>query len=130
MILQCEKKQDILDPSDKDIELVLKNLRSEGPCSFASLTSDNGSYVQVAGGRFTCLLEKKDSETGKHYRAYHEDSSTNFPDGSVLVFSGGEIPLKSDEWFNIDTVLLVFKSFLHNKKDFSERVAWRELQLD
>ena len=126
MILECENGKPINYPTKQQIEKILKSMRSEGPCSFASLTSKGGDYVQVAGGLYTCLLERRDVQNDKQYRAYHKTPSTPFPDGTILSFSGGDIALKKDEWFSIDDVLEVFQSF-SNQEDFPRDIYWREI---
>tara|TARA_B100000745_G_scaffold33146_1_gene20658 strand:+ start:1448 stop:1837 length:390 start_codon:yes stop_codon:yes gene_type:complete len=129
MILEIENKPEIKTPKPKDIERALKGLKSEGPSSFASLTSGSGDYVQVAGGKFTCFLEKRDSTSGAHYRAYSKKPSAPFPDGSILSFSGGDVALKHDEWLNIERVISVFIAFLEGD-DFPSDIHWREIDLN
>lgn len=126
MIFECERQQPIKDVSEKALVKALKSLRSYGPSSFASLTADDGSYVQVAGGAFTCMLEWKDAPSGKHYRGYQDNPSTPFPDGTVLAFSGGEIALKNNEWFNIDQAISVFEAFL-KKMEMPSYIKWRNI---
>ncbi|WP_133295988.1 hypothetical protein [Zooshikella ganghwensis] len=97
--MKCEGKKNIESPSEKQIVKALKSLKSFGPNSFAILSLPSGDFVQVAGGRMTCLLEKKVGST--IYRAYQSNPSTPFPDGTILSFSGGDVAMKNDEWFNI-----------------------------
>ena len=126
MLFECENQSPIHDVSEKAVVDALKRLRSYGPSSFASLTRDDGSYVQVAGGKVTCMLEKRDMASGKHYRAHQDSPSTPFPDGTILSFSGGDISIKNDEWFNIDQVVEVFTAFLRNQ-DMPKFVKWRDV---
>ena len=124
MILEIENQSTIIDVSEKVLIKKLKNLRSYGPSSFASLTNDNGSYVQLAGGGVTCMIEHFDSVMKIRKRAFHDFSSTQFSDGTRLVFGGGDIALKKDEWFNIEQSISIFTSFLGEKK-FPENISWR-----
>ncbi|WP_444933928.1 hypothetical protein [Microbulbifer sp. JTAC008] len=128
MILEVENRAKIESPTRKDIERALRSLKSEGPSSYASLTSPSGSYVQVGGGRFTCLLEKRGSSDGAQYRAYSNSPSVPFPDGSILSFSGGDIPLRNDEWFNIEKAIELFVAFASDA-DLPNDIFWREIAL-
>ncbi|WP_431035962.1 hypothetical protein [Pseudomonas yamanorum] len=105
---------------------ILKKLKSYGPSSFACITDDEGNYVQVAGGRFTCFIERYDAKSKKLFRGYHSNSSTNFEDGTLLSFGGGRVELKKDEWFNIDEVIEVFSLFSQNQP-LPENIHWREM---
>ncbi|WP_163836661.1 hypothetical protein [Spartinivicinus ruber] len=126
MILECEGKKSIVSPTEKQLINTLKTLKSHGPSSFASLTVSNGDYVQVAGGRMTCMLEKREGVS--QYRAYHDNPSTPFPDGTILSFSAGDIPLKNDEWFNIGEAIDAFTCFLKKNK-LPTSIKWRKVEL-
>ena len=126
MIFEYERQLPIIDVSEKILFRVLKRLKSYGPSSFASLADETGSYLQVAGGGVTCMLERKDMPSGKQYRGYQDKPCNTFPDGTLLVFSGGEIPLKNDEWFNIDQVTIVFGAFLKGAS-MPSFVKWRNI---
>lgn len=124
MRLEAQKKAAIESPSDAKVRRVIMSLRSYGPSSYASLTDDNGSYIQVGGGGVTCLVEKFDAVQGTRHRAYHGTPNAAFPDGTILVFSAGKIPMKSDEWFRSDQVAEIFVSYL-NRLPEPEYVMWR-----
>ena len=101
-------------------------LRSYGPSSFASLTNEQGDYLQVGGGGVTCLLERRDAASGRHYRAFHNKPSTVFADGTLLAFSGGNIPLRSDEWFTAAVVADAFCAFSKGV-GLPEAIRWRDV---
>ena len=126
MILHIEKKAPVTAPNEKKVRSSIKLLRSYGPSSFATLVDDDGSYVQVAGGGVTCMLEWRDIQTGKHCRAYHDTPSKVFHDGTLLVFGGGSVPMEADEWFIADKVTEVFLAFLNSMK-FPDGVRWRDI---
>lgn len=126
MIFEIENKESVSNPKFSDVVKTLMILKSYGPISFCSLTDDSGSYVQVAGGRYTCLLEFFDSQNKKRFRAYSNTPSTNFEDGTMLVFGAGEIALNHDEWFEIDRVVDVFKCFMDGG-DVLKNYSWREV---
>ena len=54
MLLEVEKRSPVQAESFAKIEQSLRSLKSYGPESFAILTAQDGSYLQVAGGRITC----------------------------------------------------------------------------
>lgn len=114
MRLEIEKKPAIDDATDAEVRAAIMSLRSYAPSSFASLTDENGNYVQVAGGGVTCMLERRDAASGHHFRGYKDERSKVFPDGTALVFGGGEIRLSTDEWFAAQEIAEVFSAFLRS----------------
>ncbi|WP_292056358.1 MULTISPECIES: hypothetical protein [unclassified Martelella] len=53
--------------------------------------------MQVAGGRVTCVLELRDQQASKHWRAYLEKAKVPFEGEQTLMFGGGHmkcIPMK------------------------------------
>jgi hypothetical protein len=101
-------------------------LRSCGPSSYASLTDDPGNYLQVAGGALTCLLERREAATGRHYRACLDAPRLVQPDGTLLTFGGGAIALRADEWLPATLVTEAFIAFLHHKT-LPASLLWREV---
>ena len=124
MLLACEGKPSIQNPKPSQIRKVLLTLRSYGPSSYASLTDDAGSYVQVAGGGVSCLLELYQADTGKRLRAYGDVQNKACPDGTLLVFRAGEIPMMADEWFMADQVADAFCCFSEGR-EFPAGIHWR-----
>ena len=124
MLLACEGKPSIQNPKPSQIQKVLLALRSYGPSSYASLTDDAGSYVQVAGGGVSCLLELYQADTKKRLRAYGDVQKKAYPDGTLLVFRAGEIPMMADEWFMVDQVAAAFRCF-SDGREFPEGIYWR-----
>ena len=105
-------RADVPAPTPALIRRSIKSLRSYGSSSFASLTDDAGNYVQVAGGGVSCMVEHFEINGGRRRRAFHDRPSPVRPDGTVLVFGAGEIPMRSDEWFISDQVAEIFLAFL------------------
>ncbi|QWT22155.1 hypothetical protein KPL74_09120 [Bacillus sp. NP157] len=126
MRLEIEKKPTIDDATAAQLHCAIMALRSYGPSSFASLTDGAGNYVQVAGGGVTCMLERRDAATGRHFRGYKDQKSKVFPDGTVLVFGGGEVRLSADEWFTAQEVEGVFVAFL-GSSELPSSVKWRDI---
>lgn len=126
--LEAENTKAIENPNNKDIEKLLNKMKSYGPISFCSLTLENSSYIQVAGGQFTCMVEFYDSSNSARYRAYTDKSSTNFPDKTKLVFGAGEIELLRDEWLDIDRVKGIFFELMMDES-MPKSVSWRRQDL-
>ena len=115
MIFEREGKASIANPTSGQVRRGISALRSYGPSSFASLTRDDGTYLQVGGGGGTCLLELYQADTAMRFRAFQDAKHPIFVDGTLLVFSAGEIPMQADEWFRADQISEVFLSFLNNE---------------
>lgn len=96
-----------------------------GPCSFAFLTNANGDYVQVAGGRVTCMVERYIADDKRRFRAYHDKPNPVYPDGTILAFRGGNLTMKPDERFMSSKVIEIFVSFLEGQ-EFPSFVHWRD----
>ena len=71
MKLEAENSPVIVGSNQAQLIKELKKLKSYGPSSFACITDDNGNYVQVAGGRSTCFIERLDAKSKKLFRCYH-----------------------------------------------------------
>lgn len=125
MIFECEGKPAIQEPKEAQIRKAIASLKSYGPSSYASLTDDEGNYAQVAGGGVTCLLEFYRSSTNERLRGHGEFSNVTYPDGTVLVFRAGKIPMLSDEWFKANEVADVFCAFLSGHP-FPFGIRWRK----
>lgn len=128
MKLEAENSPVITGVSQAQLIKTLKKLKSYGPSSFACIADDEGNYLQVAGGRYTCFIERYDAKNKKLFRGFHSNSSTNFEDGTSLSFGGGRVELRKDEWFNIDDVIEVFSLFSQNQA-LPESIHWRELNV-
>ena len=128
MKLEAENSSVIFGVDQARLIKTLRKLKSYGPSSFACIKDEDGNYVQVAGGRVTCFIERYDAKSKKLFRGYHSNSSTNFEDGTSLSFGAGSVRLKKDEWFNIDDVIEVFLLF-HKRQKLPEDICWREIDV-
>jgi len=126
MQFDVEGNDPLLDPSERQVRSAISALRSYGPKSFASITDAAGNYLQVAGGSQTCLLERRDAAAGRHFRAYRNERSAIFEDGTILAFSGGEMPMEADEWFPSTLVADAFACFLTGA-DLPAQIHWRDI---
>ena len=59
MLLEVENKPSRNVDDFQVVEKELRTLKSYGPSSFAILTNADGDFIQVAGGRVTCVVELK-----------------------------------------------------------------------
>lgn len=126
MVFERESVKPVNSPTAARLARELKRLKSHGKSSFASLTRDGGSYVQVAGGGVTCMVERRDMETRTQWRAFVRAPTVSFEDGTELVFHGGRIPLRRDEWLNVRTATDIFTAFLEGKP-FPANIGWRDI---
>jgi len=126
MILEREGAAPLSGPSPKRISRELRRLRSSGRSSFASLTREDGAFLQVAGGGIGCLLEKHLPSESKLFRGYLDSPIVRFEDGTELSFSAGRVQLRRDEWFTIDQVIEVFEAYLRGTSE-PAFLHWRDV---
>jgi hypothetical protein len=126
MRFEVEGKPAIEGPSERKIRSAILALRSYGPSSFANLTDTNGNYLQVGGGNMSCLLERRDARTGRHFRGYHDKPSKVFPDGTILAFARNRIRMAANEWFDSRVVADIFVAFLRGD-ELPASVKWRDV---
>ena len=115
MRLDVENKPPLEEITSKRLRARILALRSRGPSSFAVLTDERGNYLLVAGGDATCMLERRDVDLGRTFRAFVDKPSKNFPDGSILAFGAGQLQLMADEWLTSVQVADAFEAFLLGK---------------
>ena len=125
MTFEIEGKPPAMADKFAQVEKGLRKLKSYGPHSFASLTHENGSYIQVAGGGQTCVIEKRSAD-GTHLRAYLETPRVPFEGEQTLVFGGGRITMQPNEILAIDGVIELFRVFF-GKDDAPDWVHWRDM---
>jgi hypothetical protein len=109
MIFQREGCKPLLKPSAKQLVLELKRTKS----SFASVTAENGSFVQVAGGPGLFVIEYRDAG-GKHFRGFQDAPVASHPDGTLLQTTAGSFSMAKTDWFLAAQVAEAFSSFLHS----------------
>lgn len=123
MIFVREGCKPVLNPSAERLERELSRTKS----SFASLTSADGAYVQVAGGPGLFLLERRDEQG--HFRAFQVEPVVSHPDGTLLLCSVGSIPMRQGDWLLRWQVLEVFGA-LSGGSPWPPYVCWRESQIE
>ena len=112
MRLDVENKPALEEITPRRLRARILALRSRGPSSFASLTDDRGNYLLAAGGGLTCMLERRDVDQGRTFRAFVDKPSKSYPDGSILAFGAGQLQLMADEWLTSAQVADAFEAFL------------------
>jgi hypothetical protein len=126
MLLEVEKKQAVQVSEFSKVEKALRSLKSYGPHSFASLTRHDDSYVQVAGGRVTCILEMRDQQNGIHWRAYLNNPRVPYEGQQTLMFGGGHMTMEADEVLFIDDVITAFRAFFDDSP-YPDELKWRDM---
>ena len=121
MIFQREGCKPILNPSAKQLTLELKRTK----LSFASLTADDGSFVQVAGGPGLFVLEHRNF-SGQHFRGFQDTPVALHPDGTLLQTSAGSFSMAKADWFLVAQVAEAFASFQHSAP-WPSVLHWRAL---
>jgi len=70
------------------------------------------------------MIEHFETDGARRQRAFHDKPSPVRPDGTILVFGAGNIPMRSDEWFMSDQVVEIFIAFM-NGKPLPASIHWR-----
>lgn len=112
MTFEVENMLPVLTTKFEKIERGLRDLKSYGKRSFASLTREDGSYLQVAGGGQTCILELRMTSDDTHLRAYLVPPRVPFEGGQTILFGGGQLTARPDEILGVDGIVEIFRAFL------------------
>lgn len=94
--------------------------------SFASITDEAGNYMQVAGSRPWCVLERRRINPSLHERAFQETRTAKYENGAKIRTGAGDIVLQHDEWFLLKDAAEAFVAFLH-KGAMPAYVKWRSI---
>ncbi|WP_308719054.1 hypothetical protein [Komagataeibacter xylinus] len=124
--MKVENKDPVKVDNFSKIEKSLRSLKSYGPCSYAILENDDGSYIQVAGGRVTCVLELREKNQDRQFRAYLSVPHVCYTGEQTLMFGAGQVKIQPDEILFIDDVVAAFKAFFE-KTPFPLNIKWREM---
>lgn len=125
MILEGEGLAPIAQPSEAQVRDLVTSLASPRS-SFASLTDEAGNYLQVAGGRPWCVVERREVSPLRHRRAYTESGRRPYADGAKIRSGAGEILLRADEWLLLKQAAELFAAFLAGRT-FPDFVRWRSM---
>lgn len=127
MRLEAEGQPPVVAPSEEQVRAVILGLQ-RGRTSFASLTDEAGNYIQVAGSRPWCVIERRQLAPPKHERAFQETPKPKYMDGARLSTGTGDIALRHDEWFLLKDAADIVVAFLRHDA-IPERVKWRSTDL-
>ena len=105
----------------------LSRLRTYGQTSYASLTREDGAFLQVGGGGNTCVIEYHDPGRSVHLRARKHTATVPFTGPQTIKFGGGELIVAPEQLFQIADVLEVFEEFLASNS-VSEEYLWEPLE--
>ena len=125
MILEGEGLAPIVQPSEAQVRDLVTSLASPKP-SFASLTDEAGNYLQVAGGRPWCVVERREVSPLRHWRARTESGRRPYADGAKIRSGAGEILLRADEWLLLKQAVELFAAF-QARRAFPDFVQWRSM---
>ena len=125
MTLEGEGFAQVSNPTEGDVRGAVLGLARSGT-SFVSLEDETGNYIQVAGSRPWCVLERRQVAPLIHQRAFQDTPSPKYLDGAKISTGAGEITMKSDEWFLLKDAADVFVSFL-NRQAPPAHIQWRSL---
>lgn len=70
------------------------------------------------------MVELFDVPSEVHSRAFHDKPNAARPDGTILAFGAGNLPMRSDEWFIANQVAEILLAF-HANAPFPRYVSWR-----
>lgn len=126
MLLEIENRKPTHVKEFETVKEALRGLQKSGPHSFAILTAQDGSYLQVAGGESTCVVELRNRKGGKHYRAYSKQRHGTQTGQQTLAFGGGNMTVEADELLDFDEVLTAFSAFF-GQQDFPDQFGWRDI---
>ena len=129
MLFEVEGKASVEQPKLAFIERSLRELKSYSKHTFASLQHSDGSYMQVAGGQVTCILERRDVGSSRMLRGYLAKARAPFVGTQMLSFGGGTVLAEPDEFlFMEDDVIPAFQAFF-DRQPLPADVKWRMLDL-
>jgi hypothetical protein len=93
-----------------------------GDTTFAILTADDGSYVQMLGGGVSCCAERRDLVTGRHFRASVVPKRVPWDTLSRI----GGVLVRPEETLFIEDVIEIFCAFLQ-AVPLPPHLRWRDV---
>lgn len=124
-LLEVEHCEPRHEPTMEEIKAVVTTLGTSGS-TFASLTSPDGDYLQVAGRRPWCVIERRVRNPIEHSRAFQDTPNPKYNDGAKLRTGAGEIEMKHDEWFLLKDAAEIFEAFRMGA-ELPSQVRWRSM---
>ena len=109
------------------LEQELRKLRTPGKRTFAVLTRPDGAYIQVGGGRVTCVVEKRNAGSTRNLRARLSSPKVPFKGVTTLPVGGGMVKANPEEFLFIDDVIPLFEAFFTNSETGSDNITWHAM---
>jgi hypothetical protein len=125
MTFERENAKPVVNVSEAQLLRGLAQLKGVSACRFASLSREDGSYVQAGGGGMTCALEWRDA-TDRQFRTFQDPPVVPWPGVTALPISGGSVRLRQAEFFHIGQVRDAFLAFFR-REPFPEYIRWRDI---
>ena len=125
IVLEVEGRLAVESPSKEQIRAAVISLE-RGGSTFACLTDKDGNYIQAAGSRPWCLVERRRLRPLEHQRAFQETPNPKYKDGAKLSTGAGEIVMRHDEWFLLKDAADLFVAFLE-EEPLPAHVNWRSM---
>ena len=125
MTLEGKRFAPVENPTEDQVRQLIQGL-TNGETSFAYLTDQSGNYVQAAGSRPWCFVERRTISPAAHYRAFQNTPNPKYNDGAKIRTGARNIKLQHDQWFLLKDAAEIFVAFLANEK-FPDAVEWRSM---
>ena len=125
MKFERENTKPLEDPTARQVEASLGKLKGSQR-SFARLIDDEGNFIQMAGGGFSCLIEIVSGKIIK--RASQEEPIVPWQETTTLSTTCGEFEMDPREYFSIDQVKEAFFRYLNGDRKL-EYLKWQEQEL-
>lgn len=125
MLFEAKGQPPVQNATEEQVRALVLDLRVAG-AFFASLTDEVGNYIQIAGSRPWCVIERRRLKPLQHDRAFQVTPTPKYNDGAKLQTGSGSITLLHDEWFLLKDAADIFAAF-HRKDDFPAQVQWRSM---
>ncbi|MCC6788880.1 MAG: hypothetical protein IT547_13690 [Hyphomonadaceae bacterium] len=126
MLLEVQGDRRMENPTEQQVRGAIEGFLHPGPWSYAHLVDDQGSYVQAAGNRPWCVVERRQLAPLSHFRAFQHTPVIKYADGTTLNTGAGDITLQHDEWFLLQDAVEIFLAFLRDEP-FPVQVQWRSM---
>ncbi|HYE80813.1 MAG TPA: hypothetical protein VEG39_01465 [Clostridia bacterium] len=127
LLMQYEKDNIVQEEREPSIDFVidcLKNMNGETN-SFCILSDNTISYIQCAGSTDRLAIEYRKYE-GIEFKHYIIGHKKLFKNETTVYFSGRNMPVKTNEIFNLVGAIEMFESF-YNKKGIPKGYALRNV---
>ena len=124
-VLEGEGIGAVPEPNEVTVRDFVASLNRNG-ASFLTMSNARGDYVQCAGSRPWCVVERREASPANHWRAFQPTPVPKYKDGARINTGAGDIIMRSDEWFLLKDAAEIFAAFLSGTP-FPDQVGWRPM---